>query len=454
MKDKIIKIKNITDQVSPTFCLAKWHHTTIYLQTGETHSCYHPAPHHIPLEEIKRNPSAIHNTIEKKQQRLEMLTGAKPSGCQYCWNIENLGSDYISDRLERNASLYNPDRLAEIEREGPDFNVNPEYIEISFGNECNFKCGYCHPKASSSYYKEIKKYGAYPVKNHGFNVDNLFIYEEETNPYIAAWWAWWPDAKKKLNILRITGGEPLLQASTWRLLDDLDQNPLPNLELNINSNLGAKPILIDRLVEKVKNLIENKKIKDFKIFTSVDTWGAPAEYIRTGLDLTVWEKNLDTYLTQTGLPVTFMITFNILAVPNFKSLLEKILEWRVKYNGGEQNKWQRIRFDTPYLKEPLQYDMNLLPKDEFMPYMNNHLQFIKDNIDNTNRYKFSDLEYEKFRRVVDYMATTNYSPDRIAEGRKDFYKWFDEHDRRRDTDFLKTFPELQKFYLECKDLHE
>jgi hypothetical protein len=126
----------------------------------------------------------------------------------------------------------------------------------------------------------------------------------------------------------------------------------------------------------------------------------------------------------------------------------------VKYNGGTQNKWQRIRFDTPYLKEPLQYDMNLLPKNEFMPYMTNHLQFIKDNIDNDDRCKFSDLEYEKFRRVVDYMATTNYSPDKIAEGRKDFYKWFNEHDRRRDTDFLKTFPELQNFYLECKDLHE
>ena len=210
-------------------------------------------------------------------------------------------------------------------------------------------------------------------------------------------------------------------------------------------------------MEKVKSLIENKKIKDFKIFTSVDTWGAPAEYIRTGLDLTVWERNLDTYLTRTGLPVDFMITFNILAVPNFKSLLEKILEWRRKYNttGKTQpGKWQRIRFDTPYLKEPLQYDMNLLPKEEFMPYMHNHLQFIKDNIDANNRCKFSDLEYEKFRRVVDYMATTNYSPERIAEGRKDFYKWFNEHDRRRDTNFLKTFPELQNFYRECKDLHE
>ena len=27
-----------------------------------------------------------------------MLDGEKPSGCQYCWNVESLGEDYISDR--------------------------------------------------------------------------------------------------------------------------------------------------------------------------------------------------------------------------------------------------------------------------------------------------------------------------------------------------------------------
>ena len=51
--DQIKKILPITNaEISPTFCLAKWHHTTIYLATGETHSCYHPAPHPIPLEEL------------------------------------------------------------------------------------------------------------------------------------------------------------------------------------------------------------------------------------------------------------------------------------------------------------------------------------------------------------------------------------------------------------------
>jgi hypothetical protein len=447
-KLRIKKFIPIMNEISPTFCLAKWHHTTIYLQTGQTHSCYHPAPHDIPLIELS-DPSALHNTKQKKQERQQMLEGNKPSGCNYCWNIEALGNDYISDRHERNASIYSPERFSAIKK-NPLSNVNPQYIEISFGNECNFKCGYCHPKHSSSYYKEIKDHGPYTmVRNHRNDIDWFQIYEEETNPYVEAWWRWWPEVRKTLTILRITGGEPLLQQSTWRLLEDLEKNPLPDLELNINSNFGVKPILVDRLVEKVNGLIANKKIKDFKLFTSIDTWGEQAEYIRTGLDISVWERNLDTYLTNTKLPVTFMITFNILTVTNFDKLLVKILEWRSKYNSDDQNKWQRIRFDTPYLKEPLQYDMNILPKEEFIPYMKNHLDFILANLDDKNRFKFNDLEYAKFERVVKYMETTHYTPERILEGKRDFFNWFTEYDRRRGTDFIKTFPELEEFYFNC-----
>ena len=451
-KQRIIKIKEVTDKISPTFCLAKWHHTTIYLQTGETHSCYHPAPHAIPLNEIAENPSALHNTQEKKNQRIAMLNGEQPSGCQYCWNIEALGPDYISDRHERNAGIYTEARMSEIESSDIDFNINPEYIEISFGNECNFKCGYCHPKASSSFYKEIEKFGPYDmVKNHRNDIDWFKIHKiEEENPYVDAWWKWWPTMRKTLNILRITGGEPLLQQSTWRLLEDLDLNPLPQLELNINSNLGVKHILVERLAERVEKLRVEGKIRRFKMFTSLDTWGPKAEYIRTGLNLDTWSENFHTYLSTTKNPITFMITFNILAVSSFKSLLEKMLEWRRQYGWYDHLKEHRIRFDTPYLKEPLQYDMNILPKEEFMPYMYEALEFIKQNIDNTASDKFTDLEYEKFRRVVDYMETTHYSDDKLKEGRTDFHRWFTEFDRRRGTNFLETFPEYKKFYLDCK----
>jgi len=452
-KSRIQQFIPIMDEVSPTFCLAKWHHTTIYLGTGETHSCYHPAPHKIPLEGLSDNPSQLHNTPQKKSERQQMIEGEKPSGCQYCWNIECMGKDYISDRKERNASIYTPERFSAI-KEDPMLDVNPQYVEVSFGNECNFKCGYCHPKHSSSYYKEIEQHGPYDmVNNHRNDIDWFTIHkDEETNPYVAAWWKWWPELRKTLTILRITGGEPLLQQSTWKMFDELEKNPCPNLELNINTNLGIKSVLVERFADKVNSLVSKGCIKDFKVFTSMDTWGSQAEYIRTGLDLEVWEKNLDIYMNKTNMPLTFMITFNVLTVTNFNSLLKKMLEWRIKYNSNDQTKWQRIRFDTPYLKEPLQYDMNILPKDQFMPFMYQHLSFIKDNMDDKDRTKFSELEYEKFRRVVDYMSNTHYTNDRLIEGRKDFFNWFTEYDRRRGTDFIDTFPELEEFYFECSTL--
>lgn len=455
--ERIKKIISITNEISPTFCLAKWHHTTIYLHTGQTHSCYHPAPHAIPLEEISNNPSALHNTTQKKKERAQMLVGEKPKGCQYCWNVESLSDTHISDRMIRNESIYQDNRFNEIKNSPWDFNINPEYIEIAFSNECNFKCGYCHPMSSTSYFNEIKKHGPIEgVKNHHITVDWFKPYEEDLNPYVEAWWRWWPEVSKTLNILRITGGEPLMHRSTWRLFENLSKDPKPHLELNINSNLGVKTALVEKLAANVNDLKANNKVKHFKLFSSMDSWGTRAEYMRTGLDTELWEKNLDTFITSTGSPVSIMCTFNILSVTSFVDFLSKVLEWRKKYNhlfGESAYRSRKIRFDTPYLKEPLQYDMQILPKEEYLPYFDKILKFIDDNRDEADPDKFSDLEYERFRRVRDYFATVNYDETRVIEGRKDFYNWFTEYDRRRGTNMLATFPEMENFWNLCKELN-
>jgi organic radical activating enzyme len=453
--------QKISEEFSDTFCLAKWHHTTIYLHRGQTHSCYHPKPHDIPLKELQQDPSALHNTQEKIRERMEMLVGEKPTGCQYCWNVEDLSDTHISDRMIRNQSIMMPHRVEEIKNNPYNFMVNPEYIEVAFSNECNFKCGYCHPMHSSSFYNEVKKYGPVTtVKNHSVDINWFEKLEEETNPYIKAWWEWWPTMSKTLNILRITGGEPLLHKTTWQLFDEIEQNPLPNLEINMNSNLGSSHRHVEKLVKKVNSLVEQNKIKKFKLFSSMETWGTRAEYLRTGLDIATWEKNQDIYVRGVKSHITHMCTFNILTVTSFMDFLKKILEWRVLYDDiipntiGGHEKVRKIRFDTPYLKEPLQYDMHILPKEEFLPYFDETLQFIQDNLDDNDTTKFDSLEYERFRRVRDYFATTQYDDHRIHQGRMDFYNWFTEHDRRRDTNFLETFPDMKNFWYLCKDTAE
>lgn len=458
MSDSVSNIKELSqviNDISSTFCLAKWYHSGIYLHTGETHSCYHPRAHHIPLDQLDTNPSSLHNTPEKKQERALMLVGEKPTGCQYCWNVESLSDTHISDRMIRNNSIYTPERVQEIKTNLWSHDVNPEYIEIAFSNECNFKCGYCHPMSSTSYQVEIKKFGPYnTVKNHRLDVEWLKPYKEEDNPYIKAWWDWWPEMSKQLNILRITGGEPLTHRSTWSLLERLKEDPRPHLELNINSNLGIKTSLVEKLALNVNSLIRENKIKRFKLFSSMDTWGDRAEYLRTGLKLDLWEHNLDTYVTMTKSPVAFMCTFNILSVTSFNQFLSKVLYWRKKYDHlfDKDDNTRMIRFDTPYLKEPLQYDIQILPKDKFLPHFDKILKFIDENRDEDDRTKFSNLEYERFRRVRDYFSSVDYDEAKVKEGRKDFYNWFTEYDRRRNTNFLETFPDMVEFWEECKNI--
>ena len=98
------------------------------------------------------------------------------------------------------------------------------------------------------------------------------------------------------------------------------------------------------------------------------------------------------------------------------------------------------------------YDMHILPKEEFLPYIDECLQFISDNLDPHDTTKFDDIEFERFRRLRDYFVDTQYNEHRVKEGRIDFYNWFNEYDRRRGTNLLETFPEMEDFYRQCEEL--
>ena len=137
------KAKEILDEVGPGMCMAKWMQVSLHLHNGHTHSCHHPNTHKIPLEEIKADPSALHNTSYKKEQRKIMMTGGRPSECQYCWNIEdNSPKDVYSDRILKSVESWaGMDHATEVFRKGFKENINPSYLEVSFSNACNLLQG-------------------------------------------------------------------------------------------------------------------------------------------------------------------------------------------------------------------------------------------------------------------------------------------------------------------------
>jgi organic radical activating enzyme len=287
--------------------------------------------------------------------------------------------------------------------------------------------------------QDISYYGHFNISNinkQHYSVDfleNNNFYRSEDNPYIQTFWKWFPDLIQELQILRITGGEPLLHSNTFLLLDKIDEYPNPNLTISINSNLGVTNRRIQNLCQRMRKLKIDKKIKRFRIFTSIDTWGPKAEYIRTGLDLSLWEKNLYTIL-DAGFEVMLMCTYNVLSVTSFTSLLEKIVKWRSKFG------FNAIRFDAPYLRNPSFWSICILPSD-FDNYIYQSIRFIIDN-----QSKFRDDEFTRVDRLLAYKKMNSFTDPNLSIYKQDFYKFFSVMDQRNNTDFCSVFPEYINFY--------
>jgi hypothetical protein len=152
--------KQILDTKSASFCAAKWYNATIWLGSGMSTSCHHPPAHQIDTEAIKLNPKAIHNTVEKKMDRLDMQLGTRPKGCEYCWKIEDMGRDSISDRVYK-SKIYPIESLDEAYKKDHREDVDLRTLEIAFDRTCQFACSYCNPAFSSTWVRDIRTNGAY-----------------------------------------------------------------------------------------------------------------------------------------------------------------------------------------------------------------------------------------------------------------------------------------------------
>jgi Radical SAM superfamily len=451
----INKFRDELNSVSPSFCVAKWKQVTLHLQTGHNHSCHHPAPHKIPLEELSANPSALHNTKFKKLQRKMMLSGERPAECDYCWRVED-NSNSLSDRIFKSADKWAAPHIQDIASKPWDHDVVPSYVEVSFGNVCNFKCSYCAPNVSSRWMEEIEKFGPYPTSGKFNNLewlkqtDQMPIPHKDDNPYVDAFWEWWPTAYRELEHFRITGGEPLLNKNTFKILDYIIANPNPNLDFSINANMCPPNDILDKFIEKIK-LLEGK-VKRFKIFTSAEAYGAQAEYIRNGMDYAQWIDNIERVLKEVpSVGFTIMSTYNALSVPSYTKFLQDVLRLKTQYYKPEY-KQTAVLLDIPYLRWPPHQSIFILTKD-FATTIKEHVDFVQSYAEGvvTETYQgFDRLEVERMKRIYEIFQSHD-EPDTV-KNQKDFVAFVDEHDRRRGTNFSATFPEMVKFYNYCQQL--
>jgi len=454
------EVKKKLDGVGCGFCLAKWTQVTLHLGTGMTHSCHHPSPHKIPLSELKRNPTALHNTNFKKTRRKEMLEGKRPSECNYCWNVED-NSTSFSDRVFKSTEPWSLSEFDKIKDSYWRADFNPRYVEVSFGNACNFACAYCGPQYSSKWVEEIEKYGGYNT-THKFNSiddikarDQMPYKQSEYNPYVEAFWKWWPDLYPDLHTFRMTGGEPLMSKDVFRVLEYIQENweQNPNISLAINSNLGVPDKLVDKFIAIAKDLCDNNKVRELIIFTSVEATGNQAEYTRYGLKYEKFWTNVDKILTELPrVTINVMATFNALSVFTYGDLIDRTFEVKKKHANGQRYWTSAIQLDTSYLRWPTFLSVKILPEE--------HKELILDAAKKAlyygiktfthDNYGFSNIEIQKMKRLYDYAIGT--SDFQLEKFRKDFVNFVDDYDKRRNLNFKETFPELVGMYNETKKL--
>jgi organic radical activating enzyme len=435
--------RRVIDIRSDSFCGAKWYNATIWLGSGQTTSCHHPLPHQVSVEDVVRNPKALHNTQKKKMEREQMQKGERPSGCEYCWKIEDIGRDNISDRVYKTV-IYDDTDLNYAFQTPASEDIDLQTLEIAFDRTCQFACSYCNPAFSSTWVKDIKTNGAYTGlvsdgRNHFTHPhDSSQLYRfGETNPYVEAFHAWWEsDLHRTLKELRITGGEPLMSAETWKLIEWFKTNKgKSTTRLAINSNLGTE-VDIDRLLAAIDGV-------EVDLYTSNESMSSQAEYIRDGLVFDDWANNVERLLDSgkfRGLHV--MATINALCLDTLDSFLEMVYNWKLEY--GKDS----INFSLNILRFPSFQSPLILPDTIRTQYRTRLSEFYKTHKDDGVLHGF---EIDQLKRLIDYLDVVITPHANAMEQpilQRDFKNFFTQYDQRRGKNFTKTFPTLADWYNE------
>jgi hypothetical protein len=140
---------------------------------------------------------------------------------------------------------------------------------------------------------------------------------------------------------------------------------------------------------------------------------------------------------------------NVLNVTGFHELINCIHGLRQIYS----KTYQRVWFDTPILRSPAWQNIQLLP-ESYADLLEETWAFMMKKIDSNQKnslHGFKDYELHRLQRVIDYMQEgRKLDPEYVKMQKADFYRFFNEHDKRRGTGFIRTYPEMHDFWKECE----
>ena len=365
-----------THKTQDTFCVLPWMH--LYVGTdGNVLPCC-AAGHQHPMGNIEeQNIDSILKSSAFNQLRKNMLTGMRSKECSRCYAQEDAGVQ--SARLEHNRRWKNLTQ-DNLNKDGSIDKFDPVYLDIRLNNICNLKCRMCSGYFSSAIaQEEVALFGKTESMQSSLKLQQRNLGLKEILEYIST-------AEK----IYFAGGEPLLTAEHYKILDALIACGNTDLEITYNTNFTT-------LTCQGRSVLDLwKQFSNIKIGASLDAEGAVAEYVRHGTNWSIIESNLE--LVKSQCPhVDFTVTSTV-GLLNVNSLIELQQRWH------NTKKLDISKFFQTVMIGPDHLTVSALPlehKQQLEKTINNHIVWCKEH--NAN-----DLATQ-WNNVLNYMWLHDHS---------------------------------------------
>jgi hypothetical protein len=124
-----------------------------------------------------------------------------------------------------------------------------------------------------------------------------------------------------------------------------------------------------------------------------------------------------------------------------------------------RKKRQRIWFDMPYLRYPDWMTLQLADED-MLDIIQENIDFMKENVLENDLYGrkytgFKNYEVLKLERDLAWAKEgEKMSSKDLSDKLIKFYEYFTQYDKRRNLNFLSTFPEMTDFWNEAKEEYQ
>jgi len=385
-------------------CILPWMHLYGDVR-GKYYLCCHTdnKPESI-MATYKDDISTIFNNDKYKSARKQFLSNTCPKECKKaCYDIEELGGE--SNRQQVNKRFANFANLQKHTKSDGSVLNHPIYLDIRFGNKCNFKCRICSPHASSTWFKDslkISKFKNTPAQLQDYYTDS------------PDFWNYLDKIKNSLKHFYFAGGEPLLMDGHYKLLNWLIDNNKTDVDLTYNTNLSTLTYKHHDVFELWKNF------NNISLWPSVDGYKSHCQYSRTNFNWDTFESNLLKVKKYVNTISCTTSIYSILTTPELIAHMKNL----------------GISTYLSVLDTPNHFDMRLLPHN-IKNKINKKFDILKRKI------PLNTSELETIDKNLSYLNKDIEDRDILL---KKFKLYNEEVDNLNNTSFIKVYPELKEWY--------